>query len=269
MAKRAEELAEMVARYPGRTDRELAELLRGPGTPQQAVNQEARRLAARGLLTRKTRPDGFIGTYPGGDERRSTESAAPRRKHRAVPSLPDFNHVDELVAAISSYIRLPHPAVVAKLEGAVFPSIRDRKHRFEFSSIGDRRILLDDNTTPRWALLWSHGYSTTAHPKGWTFAHVWARPKDPDCYTNVANLAMMPEYIASLTDKDGPLGAYLRYHAWEKYGWRPRYDDEPTKPEGYDAISWCYLREESDPMGFIRSRVQELKNKRCRLLREL
>ncbi|MDT8429370.1 MAG: hypothetical protein RQ757_11445 [Pseudomonadales bacterium] len=191
------------------------------------------------------------------------------RRSDQVPPLPDFAHVEELIDVVSSYLLLPNPAVVSALGGAVFPSIRDQRNRITVANLEGRKILLDDNTTARWAILWAHGYTTTAHPKGWTFAHVWPRPKDPECYTQVANLAMMPEYLASLSDKDGPLGAYLRYHAWEKYNWKPASDPEPQEPEGYSAVSWHYLREESDPVGIIESRVQELENERCKLLRSL
>lgn len=269
VAKLATQLLEIVVRSPGHTDRELAVLLRGPGALQQAINQEARLLASRGLILRQKRPDGVIGNYPSDSDATSSESTVTRKKPAAVPSLPDFTHADVLISVVASYVRLPHPGVVDQLGGAVFPSIRDQKNRLTLSNLGDRRILLDDNTTPRWAMLWSHGYATTAHPTGWTFAHVWGRPKDPDCYTHVANLAMMPEYLASLSDKDGPLGAYLRYHAWEKYGWKPIEEDDPQRPEGYEAISWCYLREEIDPRGFISSRVQKLDNERCKILRSL
>lgn len=265
----AEELLEIVARLPGQTDREIAEALRGPGAPQQSINQEARLLAGRNLLTRQKRPDGLIGNYPGklGDD--ALVPRGPARKSEPVPPPPDFSHVEELISAVSSYVLLPNAAVVAALGGAVFPSVRDQQHRITVSSVNGRKLLLDDNTTARWAMLWSHGYTTTAHPKGWTFAHVWPLPKDPECYTHVANLAMMPEYLASLSDKDGPLGAYLRYHAWAKYRWKPSGEAEPEEPEGYPAVSWRYLREEADPIGVIDSRVSELQNKRCKLLRSL
>jgi hypothetical protein len=42
-----------------------------------------------------------------------------------------------------------------------------------------------------------------------------------EAYTHLANLAMVPEPFASLTDKNGPLTVFLRWHAWEVYGWKP------------------------------------------------
>ena len=95
------------------------------------------------------------------------------------PAVPAFAHAGQLLDAVSPYIRLPHPNVVSALGGAVFPSIRDQKNQLKLATIGDRTLLLDDNTTARWAVLWSHGHGMTSHPRGWTFAHVWARPKDP------------------------------------------------------------------------------------------
>lgn len=64
MPKLAQQILEAVQRRPGITDRWLAEALFGPGTPQQRVNPECRRMAALGLLDRIRRPDdGLIGNY--------------------------------------------------------------------------------------------------------------------------------------------------------------------------------------------------------------
>ena len=59
-----------VGKYPGITDRSLAEAIFGVGTPQQRVNGECRNRAAKGMLTRAFRSDGLVGNYP------TAESAA-------------------------------------------------------------------------------------------------------------------------------------------------------------------------------------------------
>jgi hypothetical protein len=163
---------------------------------------------------------------------------------------------------------LPDTKTVASFGGAVFPSIRDQKNRLTVGESDGRRVLLDDNVTPRWALLWAHGIAATHHLRGWTFAHVWGASKDPEAYTHLANLCMMPEFFGSLSDKQGPLCAYLRYHAWAVYGWR--YGDTiPSAPEGYDTLEWRYLPAIEDPVAFVRTRVATLNNQRVELLRSI
>ena len=96
--------------------------------------------------------------------------------------------------------------------------------------------MYDDNTTPRWALLWSHAFNGTGHPKGWTFAHVWHQAK-PDAYTHVANLVLMPECFASLSDKAGPLVPASSCG----YGLRLAHENRVEAPKGYDTLEWNYL----------------------------
>ncbi|MEQ8653278.1 MAG: hypothetical protein RIC87_12515 [Kiloniellales bacterium] len=53
-----------VAANPGRTDRELTNMILGRRKDQQQVNGEARHLANLGLLRRVKRDlDGYIGNY--------------------------------------------------------------------------------------------------------------------------------------------------------------------------------------------------------------
>jgi hypothetical protein len=183
-------------------------------------------------------------------------------------SYPDLGEDSVALAALAArHCRLPHPDVVARCSGAVFPTIRDQKNRLTLDE--ERQLLLDDNVTPRWALFWAHGMGQTHHPRGWTIAHVWGAPKDPDAYTNLANLCLMPECLASLSDKDGPLGAYLQYHAYTGYGWHPKHLDPPPRPEGFEAIDWAYFDPHDDPTSFIRERLMTLNNQRVTLLRPL
>lgn len=171
----------------------------------------------------------------------------------------------ELVRIVVRHCLMPHPEVVAAFGKAVFPSIRDQKNRLTVSEIDGRAVLLDDNVTPRWALLWAHGVKNTEHLKGWTFAHVWGQPKNPDAYTHLANLCMMPEFFGSLSDKDGPLCDYLKFHAWDQYGWSPS-GSAPVKPPGFDAVAWRYLSSIRNPRAFVSERMAALDNQRTRLL---
>ncbi|MCO5161275.1 MAG: hypothetical protein M9939_09080 [Mesorhizobium sp.] len=181
---------------------------------------------------------------------------------------PDLDDDVATIAALAArHCRLPHPEVVARCNAAVFPTIRDQQRRGTLDV--ERRLLRDDNVTPRWALFWAHGMPQTHHPRGWTIAHVWKATKDPAAYTHLANLCLMPECLGSLSDKDGPLCRYLEYHAWSVYGWRPETASVPEKPEGYDEIRWGYLDPHPDPIGFIRERVMTLGNQRVAVLRDL
>jgi hypothetical protein len=174
-----------------------------------------------------------------------------------------------LVRIAAKHCLLPHPNVVKSFGCAVFPAIRDQRNRLTISEISGQRVLLDDNVTARWALLWSHGIPATHHLSGFTFAHVWGAVKDPGAYTHPANLAMMPEYLASLSDKEGPFAQFLRFHAWQSYGWKPSGYPEPPKPDGFDEIEWKYLEDYADPLGFVFERVKTLKNQRTTLLHPL
>jgi hypothetical protein len=128
--------------------------------------------------------------------------------------------------------------------------------------------MYDDNTTPTWALLWAHGIVSGSRT-GWGFAHVWPASDDINSYTHLANLAMIPECFASLTDKDGPLTGYLRWHAWTVYQWKPAHMTPPQMPLDYDGIQWRYFPYFENPIVFIRQRLAELNNERVRILRPI
>lgn len=181
------------------------------------------------------------------------------------PNLED--DVTAIAAIAARHCRLPHPDVVARCPAAIFPTIRDQQKRGTVDT--EQRLLLDDNTTPRWALFWAHGMPQTHHPRGWTIAHVWKATKDPTAYTHLANLCLMPECLGSLSDKDGPLSRFLEYHACSVYGWHPTHASPPDRPPGYHEIQWRYLDPHPDPLGFIRERVATLSNQRVAVLRQL
>lgn len=66
MSGLAGQILEAVREQPGITDRRLAEALFGPGTPQQRVNGECRRLFDQGLINRNIGAGGLIGNYCSG-----------------------------------------------------------------------------------------------------------------------------------------------------------------------------------------------------------
>ena len=191
--------------------------------------------------------------------------------HR-LQSLPDLaKFTIPLVKIVAETSLLPSKKAVAAMDGPVFRTIRgkiDQRGTLFDDYLGQGPGLYDDNTSPRWALLWGHGFVEMAHMSGWTFAHIWPRSKDLNAYTNLANLAMLPECLSSLTDKNGPATQYLRFHAFAEYGWNPTIT-ELIKPEDYDEIKWHYFDDIDDPKFHIQRGLDKSKEKRVQHLRLL
>lgn len=194
----------------------------------------------------------------------------------SVHRVPTLTSLDEYALPLARMVArasfLPNPATVAAMGGAVFPTFRSSAKRISPIEKDGRRVgMYDDNTTPRWALLWSHGIAgVSKQPSaGWTFAHVWPSGEDLDAYTHLANLAMMPECFASLTDKAGPVTHYLRWHAWAVYGWKPAAKPVPERPEGFDTMTWNYLPAIDDPKAFVHERLRLADCQRSRILKPL
>ncbi|MEI7946520.1 MAG: MarR family transcriptional regulator [bacterium] len=60
-----DEVLNKVRMYPGKTDRELTNMIFGPGNIQQPVNQAANALEKKGFIMRRNRPsDNRVGNYP-------------------------------------------------------------------------------------------------------------------------------------------------------------------------------------------------------------
>jgi len=188
-----------------------------------------------------------------------------------LPKLEIDRYRPELVRMVAETSWLAHPETVQTIGRAVFPTVRARKGHTRGGQIenglGDG--MYDDNTTPRWALLWAHGIPITHHPSSWTFAHVWEGADDISSYCHLANIMMVPEPFAGLTDKKGPLTSFLRWHAWSVYRWKPAFAQTPERPEDFDFFACRYLPKIDDPLEFIRSRIAELDNGRIRTLRPI
>lgn len=272
----SDRVLDFIQRFPGRDDDEIASDL--AISPRQQVNQICRRLEREGRIRRAPGGAGKIVNYPGGRSPPATVAAGrPRAPRLRSPGAAgdDILKLQELgedrlrlVQIALRHSLFPNPVTVTAFNGPVFPSIRDQRNRLKIRELDGRKLLLDDNVTPRWALLWTHGFSATHHLKGWTFAHIWSAPKNPDAYTHLANLCMMPEAFGSMSDKQGPLCEYLRYHAWDRYGWHPE-QRQPERPEGYETLEWRYLPPIPDPAGFVEARIAALKNQRVEALRRI
>lgn len=177
-------------------------------------------------------------------------------------SLPAIDYKGKEARAIAlraaSLCLLPDKKTVGHFKKAVFPT--KRKMALRGSPILDesnKKIgMYDDNTTPRWALLWSHNIQDgDGALQGWHVAHVWDNCNELHCYTRLENLLLVPAAYAGLTDGDGPLAPYLRYHAFAAYEeWHPECTQRPEKPDDYDSFSnaWQYIDVED---GNARERV--------------
>lgn len=191
--------------------------------------------------------------------------------NRRVPNVERLDeHFVTLAQIVAKTSWLPHPSVVRAVNRAVFPTMRNMRRRLETfnSEQGEAIGMFDDNTTPEWAIFWAHGLKGT-RPKGWTIAHVWTVSDGINAYTHLANLVMVSEPFASLTDKTGPLTGFLQWHAWSVYNWKPEGKTKPTKPDGYDDIHWRYLKGVDDPKTLILQRLSERDNQRTRILRPI
>lgn len=63
MATLKQRILELITKQPGLTDRQIADILEGPGSRQQPVNQACNSLQRSGELVRATKPDGRIGNF--------------------------------------------------------------------------------------------------------------------------------------------------------------------------------------------------------------
>ena len=168
---------------------------------------------------------------------------------------------------------LPDKKTVSQFEKAVFPT--KRKTALRGSLIIDKSNkeigMWDDNTTPRLALIWSHDIqSGNKALKGWHVAHVWNNCNTLECYTRLENLFLVPAAYAGLTDDDGPLAPYLRYHAFAAYEqWHPECKQRPEKPDDYDSFSnaWQYLDvEDGNARERVLTQLQKSQSKRAKAL---
>jgi hypothetical protein len=169
---------------------------------------------------------------------------------------------------------LPDKKTVSQFEKAVFPT--KRKTALRGSLIIDKSNkeigMYDDNTTPRLALIWSHDIQGGDRAlEGWRVAHVWDNCNNVQCYTRLENLLLVPAAYAGLTDADGPLAPYLRYHAFKVYRWRPKGRPAPKKPSEYEkfASKWRYLSAEpGNARERVLARLKEGRGQRAKVLRK-
>lgn len=141
--------------------------------------------------------------------------------------------------AVASLTLFTHPDTVAQIPGlgALFPAVRNFKHRRKLGEIAGRRVGFDDNEAAHDAF----GWCNPGMPR-WRdiqLNHIWARSTDPDAFTAPANLCAAPSFLAKLTDHDPGISALLRRRAFDLYGWTPHNEPEPPAPPGYGSLVWA------------------------------
>ena len=194
----------------------------------------------------------------------------------SLPAI-DYKGKDAIAIALRAarLCLLPDKTTVGQFQKAVFPT--KRKTALRGSLIIDKSNkeigMWDDNTTPRWALRWSHGIpGGDKSLNGWRVAHVWNDCNKLDCYTRLENLLLVPAAYAGLTDDDGPLAPYLRYHAFAAYEeWHPECKQRPEKPYDYDSFSnaWQYLdAEDGNACERVLIQLRESQSERAEVLRK-
>jgi hypothetical protein len=175
---------------------------------------------------------------------------------RAILATSPYRSAEQAVAALTMFT---HPDTVRRLgAGPVFRIVRGPiPERGRVITLTDGPAMQDDNKGPTDAFLWANGLRLAAG-HDLQFNHVWGGcATDVACYTNLANLAVGPAFLAKLTDTDGSIAGLLRYRSFELFGWTPPNASRPERPTGYDSLTWAPpLRAVADPEAALRTAMR-------------
>lgn len=145
-----------------------------------------------------------------------------------------------LEQAVASLALFSHPDTVAQARGeALFRIVRgpipQRGHIFPFDD--GHSVLLDDNTGPTDAFIWANQLRRRAYSDV-QFCHIWQESGNPRCYTNLANICVLPAFLPKLSDTHPSVTALLRQRARELYAWQPTNLELPTTV-GSAELKWA------------------------------
>jgi hypothetical protein len=153
-----------------------------------------------------------------------------------------YKTVEQAVASLTLF---SHPETVIQSGNRnVFPIIRASQYknekRGEYSEIADfGKVMLDDNKGPTDTLIWANRISRNNYCDV-QFCHIWDNSYDVSLYSNLANICIMPAFLAKLSDTDQNIKSLLRYRAFEIYqGFKSIVDIDPQKPRIYDELNWA------------------------------
>jgi hypothetical protein len=143
--------------------------------------------------------------------------------------------------AVASLAIFSHPSTVQQCSGsAVFRIVRGKasSERGQETTASDGLpAMLDDNTGPTDTFLWSNGIGRNACCDV-QFCHLWQRSSDPRCYTNLANICILPSFLAKLSDTHEEVVRLLRLRAFELYAWKPNDAQTPDTADGL-GVTWA------------------------------
>ncbi len=149
-----------------------------------------------------------------------------------------------LLQAVARLSVFAHPDTVIQAQTrGVFSIVRCRasSERGKITQLASgRRAMLDDNKGPTDAFVWAHGWKKKEYTD-LQFNHLWSCGDDPDHYTNLANLCVLPAFLSKLSDTHEETKTLLRYRSFDLHGYNPT----PTaikRPANYETLSW------SDPL---------------------
>lgn len=114
---------------------------------------------------------------------------------------------------------------------AVSPKVRRARGSERRGEVVDD-VRFDDNTYANGAI--KRALRHAGEFVGFATCHVWPNScYDQRYHTVLANLILVPQALASLTDHDPHVVNCLKYRSWELYEWKPEGEQAPEKPEGY------------------------------------
>lgn len=145
-----------------------------------------------------------------------------------------------LQQAVASLAMFSHPETVAQTYGrALFRIVRGSiPQRGQIVPLNDgKSVVLDDNTGPTDTFIWANRIRRGTYADV-QFCHIWQHSGDPEAYTNLANICMLPAFLAKLSDTHPAITSLLRQRAIELYGWQPRIESQDTAGVARD-LEWA------------------------------
>jgi hypothetical protein len=142
-------------------------------------------------------------------------------------------------AAVAAHARFLHPDTVVQTRGQpLFRTVRDPGRRGVIGQLHDgTEVMYDDNQTPALAFMWA---AQRIKGPDVQLNHLWGDPKNPATYTALWNMCATPAFLAKTTDGSNhpEVLALLRYRAFDLFGHSPEGEERPSKPGGYDTLTW-------------------------------
>lgn len=166
-----------------------------------------------------------------------------------------------LVGAVARLAVFTHPDTVKKLDARPLFRIVRGLPRGHVTESEEGPVMRDDNTGPTDAFLHANGMRRTEY-KDVQFCHIWRDSQSVEAYTNLANLVVLPAFLAKLSDTHPEIRAMLQARSYALYGWLPPSVSAP--PEQPDLkVTWAEpLGAVADPLERVLKRLQRTRHSR-------